>query len=64
MTTIKISARAKFLVRNIVLGNVTYLEVMASKAVKDSEEAGETPTLAEQIDAYIEQQGLNIDKTV
>ena len=57
MATIKIGAKAKFLVRNIVLGNVTYLEVMASKAVKDDD------TLAAQIDAYIEQQGLDIDKT-
>lgn len=54
----KISARAKFLVRNIVLENVTYLEVMDSKAVNDD------PTLAAQIDAYIKQQGLDIDKTV
>lgn len=60
---IEISYRAKFLVRNIVLGNVTYLEVMASKAVKDSEAKGENPTLAAQIDAYIEQQALDIDKT-
>jgi hypothetical protein len=49
----KISATARFLVRNIVLGNVTYLEVIAKK-----------PELKEQIDAYIEQQGLDIDKTV
>lgn len=58
MATIKIGAKAKFLVRNIVLENVTYLEVMASKAVKEDD------TLAAQIDAYIEQQGLEIDKTV
>lgn len=49
----KISATARFLVRNIVLGNVTYLEVIGKK-----------PELKEQIDAYIEQQGLDIDKTV
>lgn len=53
----KISAKAKFLVRNIVLGNVTYLEVMDSKAVK------EDTTLPAQIDAYIKEQGLDIDKT-
>lgn len=49
----KISATAKFLVRNIVMGKVTYLEVVEAK-----------PELKEQIDAYIEQQGLNVDKTV
>ncbi|MBR2408909.1 MAG: hypothetical protein IKB07_08135 [Lachnospiraceae bacterium] len=54
----KISAKAKFLVRNIVLENVTYLEVMDSKAVKEDD------TLAAQIDAYIKEQGLEIDKTV
>lgn len=58
-----ISKKAQFLVRNIVLGNVTYLEVMASKAVKDSEAAQENPTLAAQIDSYIKEQGLEIDKT-
>lgn len=60
----KISKRAEFLVRNIVMGKVTYLEVMNCKAVKESEENGENPTLAEQIDAYIKQEGLEIDKTV
>lgn len=60
----KISKRAEFLVRNIVKGKVTYLEVMNCKAVKESEEEGEKPTLAEQIDAYIKQEGLEIDKTV
>ena len=54
----KITSKAKFLVRNIVLGNVTYLEVMGSKAVKEDE------TLPEQIDAYIKEQGLDVDKTV
>lgn len=54
----EISAKAKFLVRNIVLEKVTYLEVMDSKAVK------EDSTLRAQIDAYIEEQGLKIDKTV
>lgn len=54
----EISAKAKFFVRNIVMGNVTYLEVMNCKAVKDD------PTLKEQIDKYIEQQGLKVDKTV
>lgn len=49
----KISATARFLVRNIVLGNVTYQEVVAKR-----------PDLKEQIDAYIEQQGIEIDKTV
>ena len=58
-----ISKKAQFLVLNIVMGKVTYLEVMDSKAVKDSEAAKENPTLAAQIDAYIEQQGLTIDKT-
>lgn len=60
----KISKKAEFLVRNIVMGKVTYLDVMNCKAVKDSEANGENPTLAAQIDAYIEQQGLVIDKTV
>lgn len=49
----KISATAKFLVRNIVMGKVTYLEVIEAK-----------PELKEQIDAYIEQQGIVVDKTV
>jgi len=48
----KISATAKFLVRNIVMGKVTYLEVIEAK-----------PELKEQIDTYIEQQGLEIDKS-
>lgn len=51
-------ATARFLVRNIVLGNVTYLEVMESDKVKDNE------ALKAEIDAYIESQGLVIDKTV
>lgn len=54
----KITATAKFLVRNIVMDNVTYLEAMNSKAVT------EDPTLKDQIDVYIEQQNLVIDKTV
>lgn len=54
----KVSAKARFLVRNIVLGNVTYLEVMESEAVKDN------VTLKAEIDEYIESQGLEIDKTV
>lgn len=49
----KISATAQFLVRNIVMGKVTYLEVIEAK-----------PELKEQIDAYIEAQGLTVDKTV
>lgn len=49
----KISATARFLVRNIILGKVTYLEVIEAR-----------PELQEQIDAYIEQQDLDIDKTV
>lgn len=49
----KISATAKFLVRNIVTGKLTYLEAVEAK-----------PELKEQIDAYIEQQGLTVDKTV
>lgn len=49
----KISATAKFLVRNIVLGKITYLEAITAR-----------PDLKEQIDAYIEQEGLDIDKTV
>lgn len=54
----KFSAKARFLVRNIVLGNVTYLEVMDSENVRDNE------TLKAEIDAYVESQGLEIDKTV
>lgn len=49
----KISATAKFLVRNIVMGKITYLEALDAK-----------PELKEQIDAYIEQQGIVVDKTV
>lgn len=49
----KISATAKFFVRNILLGKVTYAEVIEAR-----------PELQAQIDAYIEQQGLDIDKTV
>lgn len=49
----KISATAKFLVRNIVMGKVTYLEVVEAK-----------PELKAQIDAYIEQEGLEINKTI
>lgn len=52
------SAKCRFLVTNIVLKNVTYLEVMKSKAVKDD------PSLKAEIDEYIESQGLEIDKTV
>ena len=48
----KISTTAKFLVRNIVMDKVTYLEVIDAR-----------PELKEQIDAYIEQEGLEIDKT-
>lgn len=48
-----IAATAKFLVMNIVLGKVTYIEVIEKK-----------PDLKEQIDAYIEQQDLVVDKTV
>ena len=59
----KISKKAEFLVRNIVMGKVTYTDVMNCKAVKESEEAKENPTLAQQIDAYIEREGLEIDKT-
>jgi hypothetical protein len=53
----KISKKAEFLVKNIVKGKVTYLEVMNCNAVR------EDPTLAEQIDAYIEREGLEVDKT-
>lgn len=49
----RISTTAKFLVRNIVMGKVTYLEAIEAR-----------PELKEQMDAYIEQQGLAIDKTV
>ena len=49
----KISKTAEFLVRNIVMGKVTYLEVVNAR-----------PELKEQIDAYIEKEGLVIDKTV
>lgn len=49
----KISAAAKFLVRNIVLGKVTYAEVVEAK-----------PELKAEIDAYIEQQKLDITKTM
>lgn len=48
----KISAKAKFLVRNIVPGKITYLEAIEAR-----------PELKEEIDAYIKQQGLNVDKT-
>ena len=48
----KISKVTQFLVRNIVMGKVTYLEVIEAR-----------PELKEEIDAYIEQQGLTIDKT-
>ena len=44
---------AKFLVTNIVLGKVTYLEVVTSR-----------PDLKDAVDAYIEQQGIEVDKTV
>jgi len=61
----KISAIAKFLVHNIVMGKVTYLKVMNCKSVKESEAKNENPTLAAQIDDYIKQEGLEneIDKT-
>ena len=49
----EISNTAKFLVRNIVMKNVTYLEVTEKR-----------PELKEQIDVYIKQQNLDIDKTV
>lgn len=49
----KISATAKFLVRNIVLGKCTYLECINAR-----------PDLKEQMDTYIEQEHLDIDKTV
>lgn len=52
------SAKCRFLVRNIILGNVTYLEVMNANNVKDDAE------LKAEIDEYIESQGLDIDKTV
>jgi len=52
------SVKCRFLVRNIVLGNVTYLEVMNAKNIRDDEK------LKAEIDDYIESQGLNIDKTV
>lgn len=48
-----ITATAAFLVRNIVLNNITYKEAIEKK-----------PELKEQIEAYIEQQGLTVDKTV
>lgn len=59
-TEIKITAKARFLVRNIVLGNITYLEAINSKAAQDD------PTLKDQMDAYITEQNLEsvIDKTV
>lgn len=59
-TEIKITAKARFLVRNIVLGNITYLEAINSKAAQDD------VTLKDQIDAYIIEQDLEavIDKTV
>ena len=43
----------KFLVRNMEAKNVTYLEVIKKR-----------PELKEQIDAYIEQHKIDIDKTV
>lgn len=49
----KISATAKFLVNNIVDEKVTYKEVIEKK-----------PELKDQIDAYIEQKGYVVDKTV
>ena len=49
----KISKTAEFLVRNITMKKVTYLEVIEAR-----------PDLKEQIDAYIEKEHLEIDKTV
>lgn len=49
----KISATAKFLVRNIVLGKCTYSEAITAR-----------PELKEQIDAYVESERLDIDKTI
>lgn len=44
---------AEFLVRNIVLKKVTYLEVVKAR-----------PDLKDAVDAYIEQEGIEVDKTV
>lgn len=43
---------AKFLVANIVLKKITYLEAVTAR-----------PELKDEIDAYIAEQGLEIDKT-
>ena len=48
-----VSATARFLVRNMITGKITYLEAINAK-----------PELQEQIDYYIEQQELSIDKSV
>lgn len=49
----EISATVKFLVKNMVSGKVTYLQVVKKH-----------PELKEQIDAYIGEQGFAVDKTV
>ena len=49
----KFSKTVQFLVRNIVMGKVTYLEVVEAR-----------PDLKDEIDAYIKQEGLLIDATV
>jgi hypothetical protein len=46
------SAKVVYLVNQIVIGKLTYLEVVAAK-----------PELKDQIDAYITEKELNIDKT-
>ena len=51
-TEIKISATAKYLCSQIIIGNLTYLEIVTK-----------IPDLQAQMDAWIDQQGLNIDKT-
>lgn len=53
MSTVTYSATVIYLVNQIVLGNLTYLEVIAKK-----------PTLQPQIDSYIDEKGLTINKTV
>jgi hypothetical protein len=49
----KVSKTVQFLVRNIVMRKVTYLEVIEAR-----------PELKDEIDAYIEQEGIKVDKTV
>lgn len=44
---------AAYLVNQIILGNLTYTEVVTKR-----------PDLKTRIDAYIEEKGLEIDKTV